>query len=65
MHWGPMSDGAVRDNVGPAEAGNQRYNGWIPLVDDTVSIAKGHTAGLPMRYEPTKNQFANEPEGLR
>ena len=23
------------------------------------------TAGLPIRYPPTNNQFANEPEGLR
>ena len=25
----------------------------------------GHTAGFDVQYEPTKNEFANEPEGLR
>ena len=28
-------------------------------------LSKNATAGLDVQYEPTKNQFANEPEGLR
>ena len=28
-------------------------------------FAKSSTAGLLISYEPTNNQFANEPEGLR
>ena len=36
-----------------------------PLMDQWCLTLGIHTAGLPIRYQPTNNQFAGEPEGLR
>ena len=39
---------------------------WTEVFNKILSFSPSSiTAGLPIRYEPTKNQFANEPEGLR
>ena len=42
---------------------------WInlpPKLQNFVNPKQAvNTAGLDIQYEPTKNQFANEPEGLR